>query len=441
MSSSRNLMTDNRTPSAVGNSSVNPGDEWSVAYMREESFRQLYENGPGNSRWMNRFRRHRIVMPRTPPRPRNQSPLRPPENELVSPSNKKGTRGVLQRSKFATKSAQEESQECNHPDVLASRASCRTTRDQVDGTSLLTKQNAFVFNRASMAQEDLSVAGDSTSCDSSVAIAFRNARVVRKVSSITMGSRPYPKADWGDPFMIPVLQRQGEDLEEDEESVKSIISEPGEIVFDPVRDSAGSPSSLPSVPSACFAPIIGPTSDGKRFITFERDVEQSERPNIQTERASTDPEYIRFTPPPSIRPLAPPTDHFDRSIGPKSESPKISRPPAINHNQRAVTFNGLASSAWVPTVERPSRRPPSSRPGVEDDEPPAPVGAPRRPTGSSLASCITDDLQDLDALDDTSSLCAVAPLEQDSSSGRDSENDGENERVPRVGIFSQLLHH
>mmetsp|Transcript_41865 Transcript_41865/g.47572 ORF Transcript_41865/g.47572 Transcript_41865/m.47572 type:complete len:485 (+) Transcript_41865:26-1480(+) len=121
-----------------------------------------------------------------------------------------------------------------------SNNSLRTSRENIDGTPLLRKQNA----NARLSMYSL----DDSSVDYSVIEAnnrMKKARLIRKVSELTEVSGETPRLrvkGWGDPLMDPfegmLNEYQEEEEEEDDESVHSgsalsVASEPSEIVFQP----------------------------------------------------------------------------------------------------------------------------------------------------------------------------------------------------------------
>jgi hypothetical protein len=378
----RRLTTDDRTPSTIGDSSVNGvDDEWSVAYIREASFRKLHSATQRG--WVNRFRRHRIVEPRTHPRSaRNNKEAERQQGNGGQKSQQQQPESTANTA--STKEPTSPSECMVSTPAISVHHSIRTTRDNVDGTRLLVKQNAKVFNRSSAAEDCLSIA---SSCDETIAYsvshALKKARLVRRVSSITVGSRESSlKADWGDPLMAPLQTREEES---DEDSILSVTSEPS---FYEMYPDTGSPNSLPPTPFKIYSPSTRELRIESIVPLKEESVDEailriSSEPLIEQNisSASRTIEVECYAPRPELR---------RANASSRNVSARIPSQKEVNTSdcfrRRVATISGTSHIAMRATAERsvtwrPSRRPyepPSRRTHEDDDEQPAPLGAPTR---------------------------------------------------------------
>ena len=191
-----------RTLSIICNGSTRGDDDaWSVAYIRQESFRKLCSGKLKHRvRFLHRLRRRQIVEPRA------KGNVKMDDQQLTAATNQsQPQQPVALRTTPAQGPTLQETLE-ERP-ILIPQYSARTTRDQLDGTSLLVKQGAKVFNRLSTAGDHLSIAESSHELVAqSVIEAFHNAKWVRRMSSMTVAGHSFrgSTADWGDPQMYMI---------------------------------------------------------------------------------------------------------------------------------------------------------------------------------------------------------------------------------------------
>lgn len=138
-----------------------------------------------------------------------------------------------------------------------------TSRDDVDGTHLLSKEKAETFK-----PEDLGTVDDET-VDNSVLQAFQNAQIERRVSDLTMQSneRYLRRGDFdvGDPIINQYKQKTKvallEEIDDDDEGFGVVDAEPldtsehAEIVFQP--KSQNSLDVPPPPPAESSSPAVG----------------------------------------------------------------------------------------------------------------------------------------------------------------------------------------
>lgn len=206
-------MPPQEAKSTTGTSSVDgEDDEWDVTYIRKESFQKMFPNGQLSQPigWMQRFRPRRLCL-----EPSRQGMTPSQRCSSLATATTGTNEDVRQRHEGTSviTSYDFPAEEIGHrsmesPPYLNVHDSVRTTRDEVDGTTLLKRQNAKVFNRPSLAKDWLFIPESSDeSASDDIHDALDKVTLLRHLSSITTfehGSlRHVSRADWGDPFLKP----------------------------------------------------------------------------------------------------------------------------------------------------------------------------------------------------------------------------------------------
>ena len=200
--------------STTGTSSVDgEDDEWDVTYIRKESFQKMFPNGQVLQPigWMQRFRQRRLIL--EPCRhgmasPQQCSRLTNTTTTGTKEDNRRRQEATVVGTNYADPAEGKGRQVTESPSCFEGHHSLRTMRDEVDGTALLVRQNAKVFNRPSLARDSMFIVESSNESSSHDIIdVLDQVSLLRHLSSITTfehGSlRRVQRTDWGDPFMMP----------------------------------------------------------------------------------------------------------------------------------------------------------------------------------------------------------------------------------------------